>query len=241
VADRHPRIILSSEGLEGSGKTRFALTAPRGEGGLWWQDFDWGLEGVEGADRVDEHRTYDLLAAQWMPEAEAKRYAKDVMKRFVADFREALAKKARTLVADTFTAAWAGQRLARGGEGGDSYVEYEEEFRSLIRAAYASPHTNVILIHHLARDWKRNKDGKAYKGETWSRDGMDGIANMRQLAIRQKYTAPIVSGGQVAVPGFFSIDVLKCRDNIGLVGTTLPGMDFAMLGAMVAPAIDWSK
>lgn len=234
---RHPRLIISTEGLEGSGKTRFALSAPRP---LTFLDLDYGSEGVEHAG-VDDHKTYDMLSAEWQPEGQARRYAQDVMKRFVSDFREALAKKVRSLVVDTFTAAWAGQRLARGGEGGDSYTEYEAEFKSLVAAAYASQHTNVILIHHLTRDWKRNKDGKAYKGESYSRDGMDGIANMVQLAIRQRYVAPLVSQGAVAVPGRFEIDVLKSRDNIGLVGTTMPGMDFTMLGAMVAPAIDWSK
>lgn len=223
--------------MEGSGKTRLALSAPRP---LRWLDFDMGLEGVEGADRVDERKVYDLMSAQWMPDAEAKRYARDVMRRFVVDFRASIGK-ARTLVVDTFSAAWAGQRMARGGEDGDSYVEYEGEFKSLIAAAYACPSTNVILIHHLVRDWKRNKEGKAYKGDTWSRDGMDGIANMVQLAIRQRYVAPLVSGGAIVTAGRFEIDVLKCRDNIGLVGTTMPGMDFPTLGAMVCPAVDWSK
>lgn len=222
--------------MEGSGKSYLALSMPRP---LTYLDFDFGLEGVDGLP-PDEHKHYDMLAAEWQPEAQAKRYAQDVMKRFIADFREALAKPVRSLVVDTFTAAWAGQRLARGDD--DKYVAYEEEFRSLIRAAYASPHTNVLLIHHLARDWKRNTAGKAYKAESYSRDGMDGIANMVQLAIRQRYTPPQVAvGGLRIADGRFEIDVLKCRDNIGLVGTTMPGVDFATLGAIVAPAIDWSK
>lgn len=236
MADRHPRMILSTEGMEGSGKTRLALTAPRP---LTWLDFDYGLEGVEGSERVDDHKTYDLLAAQWMPEAEAQRYAKDVMKRYIADFRAALAAKVRSLVTDTFTAAWAGQRLARSE---DKYVEMEEEFKSLLRAAYASPHTNVVLIHHMQRDWKRTSAGKPYKGDTWSRDGMDGIVNVVQMAVRQRYVAPVrAGGGMIVTAGGFEIDVLKCRDNIGLVGQTFPGMDFPTLCAMAAPAIDWSR
>jgi hypothetical protein len=242
MADRHPRMILSTEGMEGSGKTRLALTAPRP---LWWLDFDFGLEGVEGAERVDEHRTYDMLAAEWKPEAEARRYAQDVMRRFIADFRAALAAPARSLVVDTFTASWAGQRLARSE---DKYVEMEEEFNSLIRAAYASPHTNVILIHHMQRDWKRNQQGKPYKGETWSRDGMDSILNKVQFGIRQRFVQPIpekrLPNGMVTeagVPGRFEIDILKCRDNVGLVGTTQPGMDFPTLCSMAAPLIDWSR
>jgi hypothetical protein len=234
-------MVMSSEGEEGCGKTWLGLTAPRP---LWWLDFDYGLEGVDGAERVDEHRTYDLLAATWQPEAQAKRHAQEVMRRFIADFREALAKKARSLVVDTFTAAWAGQRLARSD---DKWVEMEEEFRSLIRAAYVGHHTNVILVHHLKDDWKKTADGKSYKSGTKSRDGMDTILNMVQLGIRQRYVKPVPeqrAGALVvaqAQPGRFELDVLKCRDSIGIVGQTFPAMDFATLCAMVAPAIDWSR
>lgn len=241
MAERHPRMILSTEGLEGSGKTELAFSAPRP---LWHLDFDFGAEGVRNADRVDERRSYDLLAATWQPEAQAKKYAQEVMRRYIADFREALEKKARSLVVDTKTAAWAGQRLARSD---DKYVEMEEEFRSLIRAAFASPYTNVILIHHMSRDWKRTSEGKSYKAETYSRDGMDGILNMVQMGIRQRFVPPIaakMAGAMVvadAVPGRFEIEVLKCRDNVGLVGQTFPGMDFPTLCAMAAPLIDWSK
>lgn len=235
---REPRMIISTEGTEGAGKTDFALTAPRGDTGLCYLDFDYGVEGVRGADGIDR-RAYDLLAAEWMPEGEAKRYALDAMRRFIADFRDALATRVRSLVVDTFTAAWAGQRLARSE---DRYIEYEEEFRSLIRAAYASPHTNVILIHHVKPDWKRDIAGKAYKvAGAFSRDGMDGVLNMVQLGIRQRYVPPQKAGDVLVSKGRFEIDVLKCRDNIGLVGQTFTGMDFATLCACAAPSIDWSR
>lgn len=231
---RHPRMIVSTEGAEGSGKTHFALTAPRP---LTYLDFDFGVEGVAGGGGIT-HKTYDMMAATWLPEAAAKRHALDVMRGFVSDFRAAIAAKERTLVVDTFTAAWAGQRLARAD---DRYIEVEAEFKSLVQAAYASPHTNVILIHHLRPDWKRDSSGKSYKAGTWSRDGMDGIANMVQLAVRQRYVPPQKAGELVVKAGGFEIDVLKARDNIGLVGVTYPGMDFATLCGMVCPSVDWSK
>ena len=235
MADRHPRMIVCTEGAEGSGKTDFVLGAPRP---LTYLDFDYGAEGITRYAAPEVHKQYDLLAAEWQPEAQAKRYAAEVMKRFIADFRQAIADQVRTLAVDTFTAAWAGQRLARSE---DKYVEFEEEFRSLIRAAYASPCTNVILIHHLKSDWKRDVTGKSYKAGTYSRDGMDGIANMVQLAVRQRYVAPQVAAGQVVVPGRFEVDVMKCRDNVGLVGQTFAGMDFATLCGIVCPSVDWSK
>lgn len=238
--ERQPRMIVSTEGAEGVGKTDFALTAPRP---LAYLDFDLGAEGVRWADRIDEHKVYDMLAVGWQPEAAAKRYAREAMARFVADFRAAVGT-VRTLVVDTFTAAWSGQRLARAD---DRYVEMEEEFRSLVRMAYASPRTNVVLIHHLRPDWKKDSAGKSYKAGTWSRDGMDGIANMVQLAVRQRFVPPVppMKAGELviapAVPGRFECDVLKARDNIALVGQTFVGMDFATLCGMACPSVDWSK
>lgn len=237
---RQPRIIISVEGTEGAGKTRFALSAPRP---MTYLDFDFGVEGVD-AVAPEVHHQYDLLSAQWMADAAAKRHTQGVMQKFVADFRAAIDGHVRTLVVDTFTAAWGGQRLARSD---DKYIEMEAEFKSLVQAAYASPRTNLILIHHLRQDWARDSSGKSYKAKTWSRDGMDGIANMVQLAVRQRFVQPVpaqMAGALVvkaAEPGRFEIDVMKSRDNVGMVGQTLPGVDFATLCSMVAPTVDWSK
>lgn len=236
---RHPRIIISSEGMEGSGKTWFALSAPRP---LTLLDLDYGSEGVSAA-AADVHKVYDLASAEWMPEVQAQKFVRDTMRQFVTDFKEAIKQKVRTIVVDTFTRAWSGQRIARKD---DKYQEMEEEFLSLIGAAYASPHTNLILIHHMRQDWKRTTEGKSYKGETWSRDGMDNIAAKVQLAIRQRYVQPVPEqrAGELVVkqrvPGRFEIDVLKARDNIGMVGVTLPGMTFTDLCSVVCPSIDWS-
>lgn len=234
-------MVMCSEGEEGAGKSDFALSAPRP---LWWLDFDFGTEGVRGSNRIDEHRVYDTMAAAWQEPVRAKAHVQDVMKRYIADFRDALAKRARTVVTDTFTAAWGGQRIARAD---DKYAEMEEEFKSLIRAAYASPYTNVILIHHMRDDWKRDSGGKPYKAGTKSRDGMDNIINAVQLGIRQRYVRPVpaqMAGDFVvaeAQPGRFETDVLKCRDNIGLVGQTFTNIDFPTLCTMAQPTIDWSK
>lgn len=232
-------MIVSTEGMEASGKSRLALSAPRP---VLYQDFDMGLEGVQGAPDGPEpdfiYKTYHLsgVGAVGMDEARVRSQARSVIRDFIADYIAGLGK-VRTIVVDTMTAAWAGQRIARSE---DKYVEMEEEFRSLIRSAYEQQQTNVILIHHLRQDWGR--DGtKSYKKATWSRDGMDSIANMVQLAIRQRYVPPTMAGKTVVVPGGFEIDVLKARDNIGLVGQTLPGLAFAELCGIVCPTIDWSK
>lgn len=238
--ERQPRMIVSVEGMEGSGKSRFALTAPRP---LWWLDFDFGLEGVDGADRVDVRHEFNVMAAEWMAPDAARRHMQETVRGFIEVFRDGIGK-ARTMVVDTFTAAWAAQRV---GHPDDKYADLEQEFLGLLRLAYACPSTNVILIHHMKKDWKRTSDGKSYPAGTWSRDGMDGIANVVQLATRQRFVPPVPEQRagefvtQAAVAGRFETDILKCRDNIGLMGQTLPGMDFPTLCAMVAPTIDWSK
>lgn len=235
--ERQPRMIMSSEGGEGSGKSRFALSAGQGPVngavGTRYLDFDYGIEGLPEPPGL-ERKVYNLPMGVSLDSREDRRVAQETMHEFLRDFRGALGKF-RNLVADTFTAAWAGQRLANPKDE-RPYNEMEEEFKGLIRDAYACHSTNVILIHHLKQDWAKSQNGQSYKAQTWSRDGMDGVLNMVQLGIRQRYVPPV---GQLA--GRFELDVLKCRDNIGLVGSTHVGLDFPTLCMMACPAIDWTK
>ena len=239
--ERLPRMIVSTEGLEGSGKTDFALRGtPRP---LTMLDFDFGIEGIGGGDPAltdgVTRYAFDVMGASFgSSEAEATRQIAAEVRKFMAEFRRAIETKVRTLVVDTFTAAWAGQRVARKE---DRYVEMEEEFKALIRLALASPYTNLILIHHLKKDWARSKDGKSYPSGTYSRDGMDGILTMVQLGIRQRYVQPIKNGAAVIEPGRFETEILKARDNVGLVGSVMPSMDFVTLCSVACPSIDWSK
>ena len=71
-----------------------------------------------------------------------------------------------------------------------------------------------------------------------------------QLGIRQRYVQPIKNGAnEVVTKGRFEIDVLKARDNVGLVGSTMSwdpskkedGIDFVTLCTMACPSIDWSR
>lgn len=231
---RRPRMVISDEGLEGSGKSDFALRGtPRP---LTYLDFDNGAEGIAPDvpdlwDGVTRH-AYDLSMPLGASDTEVQKRTLAVMKEFLAHFRAAVGT-ARTLVVDTFTAAWAGQRIARSEE---KYVVYEEEFRSLVKSVYDTD-TNLILIHHLKPDWKRDSSGKSYKGNTYSRDGMDNVLSLVQLGIRHRYVQPVAKPPE---PGRFEIDVLKCRDQMSLMGVTMPAMDWQTLCTMVCPSVDWS-
>ena len=102
--ERHPRMIVSTEGSEESGKTHFALTAPRP---LTYLDFDRGLEGMD-VGAPDVHKQYTLPPVFGDKDAVAQRAARAVMREFIADFRAALGPHMRTLVVDTHTAGHQG-------------------------------------------------------------------------------------------------------------------------------------
>ena len=238
---REARMSISTEGLEASGKSRFALEAtPRP---VTYLDFDFGAEGI-GSEAMYAGVTryaFDLSGLIGMSDDEARKRAMPVMQEFLARFREAVGKPG-TIVVDTFTAAWAGQRVARNDE---RYVLYEQEFRSLVKSVMLTDCTSLVLTHHMKPDWKRDAAGKSYKGSTHSRDGMDGVLDLVQLALRQRYVPPVpakmVAGRVVedGQPGRFEMDVLKCRDQVGLTGATMPAMDFRTLCSVVCPGVDW--
>lgn len=233
-------MIVSTEGLEGSGKTFFALNGtPRP---LTLLDFDFGVEGLpESVQQGVTRKTYDVLEGSFwgLSAAESNKKIADEMARFLADFRTAIKDQVRTLVVDTFTTAWKSQRIYREEA---KYAVMEEEFKALVRAAYVSPHTNLILIHHMKVVWGQSKDGRRYPVPgAWDRDGMDGIGAMVQLAIKQRYVAP-VKVGNLDTPGRFEQDILKCRDQQSFMGMTLnPAMNFVELCSMVCPSVKWDR
>lgn len=232
---RQPRMILSTQGLTSAGKTYFALNGvPRPALLL---DFDYGAEGLPPEVLVGvDVRQYDLLAGTFKGESDAARdqIIRKETERFLADFRAAVeGGEYRTIVTDTASVLWSGLRLRYD----KNYAAAEEVMHSLIRAAYKSP-VNLTLIHHMATVWKRNAEGKSYKAHgVYERTGMENVDNKVQLAIEQRWVAPIPN----VSPGRFEATVLKCRDNKSLEGEVIPDPDWQTLCSLAAPGVDWSK
>ena len=234
---RAPRMILSTEGLTSVGKTYFALKdVPRP---VLLLDFDWGAEGLpadvlEGVDIAQ----FDTMEGAFLGESEARvqQLVKAEMARFFVDYRKAITGgHYRTVVVDTCSTAWQGQRIARKD---DTYAMAEEEFLGLIRAAYKST-VNLTLIHHMQHPWTRNSDGKPYKNtKAHERIGMDNVDNRVQLAVRQAWVAPNAALGVV---GHFEATILKCRDSKQLEGETIDNLDWQTLCSLAVPGVDWSR
>jgi len=237
MIERQPRMILSTQGLTSVGKSFLALKGvPRP---VLLLDFDWGAEGLpadvlEGVDIA----SYDTMEGAFLGESEARvqQLVKAEMARFLADYRRAITEgKYRSVVVDTFSTAWQGQRIARKD---DTYAMAEEEFLGLIRAAYKSS-VNLTLIHHLTTQWARSAEGKPYKkAGVYERIGMDNVDNRVQMAIEQRWVTPNAALGVV---GRFEATVLKCRDNKPLEGETIEGADWQTLCTLAVPGVDWSK
>lgn len=238
-----PRAIVATEGNEGVGKSDWALRdTPRP---CRYLDFDYGLEGVGGADNDKLMKDVDVV--QYDPfgsvgydvqEDEDVKKCREEIERFKKDWRKAIADKVPLLVVDTFTLAWKAQRVAYPNA---TWDKIESEFHGLVRAAYLSPHTNVILIHHLKKDWQKDSRGKSFPSGTYSRAGLDSVGTMVEIGIRQHYSPPQTNEmGQVIQKAKRELSIWKARQNIGLVGKRMPMVDWATLCTMVMPKVDWA-
>jgi hypothetical protein len=236
-------MIASIQGPKGAGKTDIALRGtPRP---LTFLDFDYGTEGIgsydndellEGVNLIQ----YDPFRGSYLGQDETTQAegAKPEIDRFLADFRAAIKDKVRTLVVDTFTVAWAAQRL---GNPERRWVELDAEFHGLIRSAFISPHTNLILIHHEKKDWAKDASGKSFPSGSYSIDGMENIQTAMQLAIRMQHTPRQEVEGVVIQEPDFTAKILKARDNVDLVGHVEKGKpSFEDLCTLVCPSVDWS-
>lgn len=196
-----PRIILAVDGTDKSGKTRFALTAPRP---LVYLDTDIGSEGViEKADRPDLILTpkpfmFRPSEITWELDEAAKsaaimRAAEPELERFRKVYLHALTQpvvsihgqkhKARTVVIDNGSEVWELLRLCYLGKltqvKPHHYTEVNGLMRDLVRAAYDND-VNVIWIHKLKAEYKENAEGKSSKSGILQRVGFSDMSYLVQ-------------------------------------------------------------
>jgi len=236
-------MIVSVEGLESSGKTHFALTAPAP---IVYLNLDNGLEGVRDnalfAGKQVDAKTYptNLPEGVAIDSAAARSWYSGIINQMFRDYRQAIRDGARTVVGDTGTEILSFLKLANAED--KRWVEWIETYRSLFKLAYESEQTNLILLHRMKPVWGK-QDGKSYKkiGE-WEPDFYEGTPHDVQLRIRTTFKPPVLDNGKVLRPGMFSQDILKSRDNVSLLGMTLaPALDFAGVCSLACPSVDWEK
>jgi hypothetical protein len=235
------RLIWRSYGKEKTGKDHFGLTAP---GPIAIQSFDIGLEGVvEKFIRVGK----DIRAADYEYSEDAtQQEAKGLLAKFIADYKAALVV-ARTIIWDTETELWELMRFAEFGENNDgvatdrpkNYTKINGAYRDLVQLAYKS-RVNLQLIQKVKERWGSNEKGSPVPTGKFEPTGMKEAGYIVQVNLQHTWDA--VNG--------FGIDVLNCRQNMGIAGTSFHTkgengleLDFSFVAQLVFPdsaESDWS-
>lgn len=258
-----PRLILCTEGEDGTGKSDFALSAPKP---LAYFKMDRGFEVTKEEtyarlqlDRVDTAQySYDKAEADTTDSAAiAKACDVAAWKPFRNDYNNALTKGRpkidkqgrvvpgqwtgemyRTIVVDSASETWETCRLARFGKleqvPPNLYTAVNAEFRGhIIRAAFKS-NCNVIFVHKIGDEYTQKV------GANGKEIGVKTGRKVRKGFKEMNYQVPnrIVHTRDLTlpIPDRYQIEIQKCV-NPELEGLTLGGLSFADFAQLVFP--DW--
>lgn len=227
TTDIRPRLLMSLDGGPGSGRTRFALTAPRP---LYVIELDkGGTEGlIENADDIQIGR---YPYAKNISKADAEAIATEV-ENDICEARD----NGRTVVIDKADGLWQLFRLAEFGRlAGVQSRKYEavnSRMSELLRS-FVDSDTNLLLIHDQQDTYADDKPTGVMKRAGFS--GVDGIVRH----------AATFGGGRNGEP--FTIDVTRCTPYWPHVGVQFNSNDnemtFQEYAGLAVPQLDpsvWS-
>lgn len=227
------RRIISIEGLEKSGKTHWALTAP---GPIAYFNFDVGFEGVIDKFVDGTVSSKDVYVADYQTPlaSENQSLYLNVWKKFWDDYTNALSQKEiRTLVVDTATECWEILRMGRFGKLSKvlpiHYGPVNAEFEYLFKTSYEHD-KNIILIHKYVDEYINDKPTGKFKRAGYSKMGY--VVQDVLRAHREENTAD------------FSVSVLMSRKNIDKIGMEFEGdlssFPYVMAGITDTTPEEWS-
>lgn len=216
------RLIVSSEGMEKTGKTSFALSAPDP---IIYIDIDIGGEGVIGKFQETGKKIY--VYSVLVP----KQAKQDVYEIMWADLKTRIEKayllSSGTVVWDTATEAFELCRLARFGRltqvQPHNYTETNNEWREIVRKAFAS-RMNTVYIHKRKPVWLNTTDSNGKLKSIKTKDmELSGFAEMGYLA--QVNLIHMREDTDDAVT--FSVYIKECRHRAGVAKQTIRGLPLA--------------
>jgi len=253
VGPRKAQATVIIAGMEGTGKTHWALTAPKP---LLYMSTDFGDEGViqkaegviyrrkEGDYKLEIPTEYRAFIEQdEKPEQRRKREGelsnyvhKEFYLPFFNDLKQAVAAGVRTVVWDNALDVWEYVRLSVYGRNAsnrsDLQREANDKYKEMIR--HCNVHdVNLIMINHLKHAWVSYDDPRS--GETkWRQtkdfemQGFDKAPFLVSLNMWTHFTPP----------NTFQVEIRKCRDKHEMVGQFLPAMPWNELMAMLIPGVE---
>jgi hypothetical protein len=212
---------MSLDGQPGTGRTRFALSAPRP---IWLIELDKG-----GSEGLLEDAT-DINIARYpyaknITQADAKDIANEV-ERDIIEARDS----GRTVVIDKADGLWQLFRLAEFGRlAGVQSRKYEgvnTRMSELLRS-FVDTDTNLLLIHDLQDEY--SGDSPTGKKTRAGFSGVDGIVRH----------AASFSGGVDGVP--FNVTITRCTPHwpaVGMVFDDETGINFQTYALNAVPQVD---
>jgi hypothetical protein len=257
---RSPYAVVVLAGREGSGKTHWALSAPKP---LLYQSTDFGEEGViqkatgqilrpkRGDYKLDiPHELRAFVDRQETDQVRRQREGRlanfvhdQFYSPFFSDFQRGLEMGVRSVVWDNALDVWEYTRLSVYGREAtnrdDLKAEANAKFREMVRMANVAK-VNLIMINHLKTKFDSYFTGQGdLKWRPTAEDEMQGNDKTPYLVTMNlwtKFTPAVTKEGSEADP-VWELVVKKCRDNPGAVGTTWPALPFVELMSFLIPGL----
>lgn len=244
-----PRLIVALNGLEKTGKTHFACTAP---GPITYLSLDFGTDGVIqpfATKKVIRLKEYSLPKIRKSKDRDAAmEEAVKVWEAFKDDYLFAL-EKSRTVIVDTETEVYELIRLARFGKLEQvKPMHYGPLFRELkevvIKSAYEA-NANVILLQRLKKEYKDDKWTGQYEASGYSGIPYDVQVNCRtyidELRRFRLYIDNCRQNAMLSGKSLLDINQATTQDFANPATEVVESLTFAELATRVLPTADASQ
>lgn len=252
IKPRAASAVISLAGLEGTGKTTWALTAPKP---LFYQSTDFGDDGIvqkasgqiirpkRGDYKLDiphEYRAFvdrkESNDERRQREGRLANFVHDAFYRpFYDDYASAIRAGVRSVVWDNAVDVWEYTRLSVYGREAtnrdDLKAEANAKFREMVRLA--NVHGIVlIMINHLKTKFESYYDNtgavKWRPTTEYEAQGFDKAPFLVTASLWTKFTPP----------DSYELVVKKCRDNASFTGETFSAMPFTDLMSILIPSVE---
>lgn len=241
------RTIARITGEVGTGKTRFALTAP---GPHVYQSLDKGLEGtIQQARRegLVPDQFHEIQYAWHRPgtnERLTQAYAIELRDKFIEDYRFALTHGARVITWDKESEVWELFRYAAFGipnaDKPKDYIKLNADYEALIDEAKDFD-VNLFLIQGMRTPWGMVNGKFTRKNGQREAEGFEKVDALVYVEMHFRREREIDEDNPEGITNYY-IDIGKCRQNSALQDTTIPAMGFEDFGTLLIPgskAGDW--
>ena len=231
----HRRLLLSTQGLEGTGKTDLIFSAPDP---IALFDIDIGTEGV-----VEKYKGKKLIGIKQIrlsPDADQDDY-KASYEEFKKSFARTVRNKdVRTIAIDSASDLWDLIKLAKLGvlnpqkKPEHTFDAINSEYRAILREVlFAEHYPNLILTHKMKKQYvakaRRKANGETYQSSEWEgnyeRHGFSDREYIVQANIEQFYDRETKQ---------FGYQIEKCRPNGSLVGDRILGSELTTFPEIAA-------